>query len=478
MADGVSVIIIGAGPAGMAAATKLLENSVTNITVIEAESRIGGRVKSVEFGNTFVDEGAEYCDGEEGNVVYEMVKDLDLLEHSHPRTTKLYYSNGSRFNQALEEDLAEIILNYDSVIQEGDITGISLGEAFMNQYKKKIINKYTNDKEKLKIATEGVRLAENFILNQKGAISWYKPSARKHYEACKGDPAMSWKKRGFRIVFDILSKKYPDSSKQLPIDDKIILNKKISTIHWNDAANEVTARASDNTAYTANHIIFTPSLGVLKEEQDTLFKPPLPESKKKAIEAIGFGGVMKVFIHFPKKWWKDDDIFYFLWSNEDLKNAAKEFPHGPNKDGISWVSHILSFAQVETNPNTLIAWVSGDQVPEIEQIPAETVLDGCMYVMNKFLSKDYNITVAGKIIRSQWCSNPNFRGTYSFEKNGYFEEDVSYQTQLAEPLKNRRGLPVVLFAGEATNPKHYTSVHGAIESGRREAKRIIDLYAV
>ena len=36
---------------------------------------------------------------------------------------------------------------------------------------------------------------------------------------------------------------------------------------------------------------------------------------------------------------------------------------------------------------------------------------------------------------------------------------------------------VVLFAGEATNPKYPGMVHGAIGSGWREADRLIELYA-
>ena len=36
--------------------------------------------------------------------------------------------------------------------------------------------------------------------------------------------------------------------------------------------------------------------------------------------------------------------------------------------------------------------------------------------------------------------------------------------------------PVLLFAGEATHPTFYSSSHGALLSGQREAQRIVDLY--
>ncbi|PSN36046.1 Peroxisomal N(1)-acetyl-spermine/spermidine oxidase [Blattella germanica] len=35
---------------------------------------------------------------------------------------------------------------------------------------------------------------------------------------------------------------------------------------------------------------------------------------------------------------------------------------------------------------------------------------------------------------------------------------------------------VLLFAGEATHSTHFSTVHGAIETGWREAERIIKLY--
>lgn len=44
------MVVIGAGLAGLAAAKALLEQGFTNVTVLEASSRIGGRVQSVKLG--------------------------------------------------------------------------------------------------------------------------------------------------------------------------------------------------------------------------------------------------------------------------------------------------------------------------------------------------------------------------------------------------------------------------------------------
>lgn len=48
---------------------------------------------------------------------------------------------------------------------------------------------------------------------------------------------------------------------------------------------------------------------------------------------------------------------------------------------------------------------------------------------------------------------------------------------LAEPILDRQSRPVIQFAGEATNTHYHSTVHGAVESGWREAQRIIDFYS-
>lgn len=48
-----NVIIIGAGAAGLAAASRLVEKGLhpAQITILEAENRIGGRIHTVRHGN-------------------------------------------------------------------------------------------------------------------------------------------------------------------------------------------------------------------------------------------------------------------------------------------------------------------------------------------------------------------------------------------------------------------------------------------
>jgi spermine oxidase len=54
------IVIIGAGAAGISAATYLYKAGFENLVVLEAESRIGGRINTVAFGENVVDMGAQW----------------------------------------------------------------------------------------------------------------------------------------------------------------------------------------------------------------------------------------------------------------------------------------------------------------------------------------------------------------------------------------------------------------------------------
>lgn len=104
------IVIIGAGAAGIGAATKLYENGFTNITILEAENRIGGRIHSVEFGGSTVDLGGQWVHGENGNLVYDMVKHLDLLSPSFNTYEDMtfYLPDGSVLDRTITNKLFKI----------------------------------------------------------------------------------------------------------------------------------------------------------------------------------------------------------------------------------------------------------------------------------------------------------------------------------------------------------------------------------
>lgn len=54
------IVIIGAGPSGFAAATKLLSAGFQQIVILEAEPRFGGRIFTTPFGANVVDIGAQW----------------------------------------------------------------------------------------------------------------------------------------------------------------------------------------------------------------------------------------------------------------------------------------------------------------------------------------------------------------------------------------------------------------------------------
>ena len=52
--DSPSVIIIGAGAAGIAAASRLFKNGFKKVTILEAENRIGGRINTTTFSKYYI----------------------------------------------------------------------------------------------------------------------------------------------------------------------------------------------------------------------------------------------------------------------------------------------------------------------------------------------------------------------------------------------------------------------------------------
>lgn len=110
-----AIVVIGAGASGVAAATYLLEQGHKNLIILEAENRIGGRIHTVPFAANVVDLGAQWCHGEQDNVVYGLATSLqsDLLESNTAKYDRfeLVRSDGKIIDKAISDKLVALAMS-------------------------------------------------------------------------------------------------------------------------------------------------------------------------------------------------------------------------------------------------------------------------------------------------------------------------------------------------------------------------------
>lgn len=251
------------------------------------------------------------------------------------------------------------------------------------------------------------------------------------------------------------------------MESKIILNKEVRNIDWTKA--NIVVTCSDGSSYDADHVIVSLSLGVLKENYEVLFTPKLPQQKVNAIEGISIGTVDKIFLEFDRPFWnKDWAGFSLLWTEQDSKMIRE-------KAELSWLEDVFGFYKVDYQPNILCGWIGGPSARKMETLDEQTVYNGCVFLFEKFIGNRMKWTKPINILRSNWFSNKHFRGSYSFRS---LTTDMlkTSSLDLALPICDSFEKPLVMFAGEATSQHYYSTVHGALEAGRREADRVADFY--
>ncbi|XP_058128469.1 uncharacterized protein LOC131270888 [Anopheles coustani] len=468
------IVIIGAGAAGVAAATRLIERGYKNLKILEAENRIGGRIHTVPFGANVVDLGAQWCHGEKGNVCYELGSKYNVFDSNSARYERfvLTRSNGEQIPTEQSEKLLGLIW---SILEthKHELTGYrgSLGAFIMGKFRALLETPEYADVNN-ETAYQVLEFFHKFENSIEASDSWFDTSGPGylHYWECDGDLLLNWRDKGYRTVLEILMKRHPlaTSADAINLEDYTHFNKTVANINWTAGPDSlVSIRCTDNSVYDADHVICTISLGVLKERYQTMFTPDLPPIKRNAIQGLTIGTVNKLFLEFEKPFWPAGwQGLSLIWSAADLEEVRRS----PD----SWMEDVFGFYIVDYQPNVLCGWISGRNARRMERASDEDVRKACIFLLRKFM-KNVTIPEPVRFQRTSWYSNPNFRGSYTFRSMTTDLLNTS-ASHLAIPLTNSCGMPVVQFAGEATNDHYYSTVHGAVETGWREANRLIDLY--
>lgn len=352
------VVIIGAGLSGIAAAAMLVESGFHDVSILEAENRTGGRILSIPFANGTIDMGGQWVHGETNNVVYDLVRDKFELGSTGVDLTfpTFLLSEGKPANQSQVLPLTKLAEKIMTSYSEQSRFSGSLGEYFIARFGTGL--KSPEFAEIVpSLSQQVLDYYEKEINIWNGSRSWFDVSARGNTISSNndGNQFMTWRDRGYKTVFDFLTvsgfvvclftwwvqrensisqKKLPDPTKAIDIESKIQLNKKVLNIKLTSRPRKssVDMTCADGSKISADIVIFTGSLGVLKRNHLTLFTPKLPPSHVKAIETLGYGTLGKIFLEFEKPFWPSDmndwASYSLLWSKcdiEGLRGSDKEW---------------------------------------------------------------------------------------------------------------------------------------------------------
>nr|XP_009922892.1 PREDICTED: spermine oxidase isoform X4 [Haliaeetus albicilla] len=467
------IVVIGAGLAGLSAAKALLESGFTDVTILEATDRIGGRVQSVKLGHATFELGATWIHGSHGNPVYHLAEDNGLLEETtdgersvgrislYSKNGVAYHltNNGQRIPKDVVEEFSDLYNEVYNLTQEFFQRGKPVNAESQNS-----VGVFTRDVVRKRVKadpddTEAVKRLKLAMIQQYLKVESCESSSHSMDEVSLSEFG-EWTEIpgahhiipcGFIKIVEILARSIPESVIQL--------RKPVKCIHWNQSVSKEIERVADHN--------------ILKKRHESLFHPRLPEEKVMAIEKLGINTTDKIFLEFEEPFWSSEcNSIQFVWEDE-AESESLTYPEE------LWYKKICSFDVLyppERYGHVLSGWICGEEALIMEKCDDETVAETCTEMLRKFTGNP-NIPKPRRILRSSWGSNPNFRGSYSYTQVGSSGADVE---KLAKPLpyaESSKTAPMqVMFSGEATHRKYYSTTHGAVLSGQREAAHLIEMY--
>lgn len=215
-------------------------------------------------------------------------------------------------------------------------------------------------------------------------------------------------------------------------------------------ANGCTVECSDGTSYTADAVISTLPLGVMKRGAVD-FEPALPDEKVRAIQKLGYGVLNKIMLMFSHQFWDD---------------GVQTFGYCPGEESDRGEAFLFYVYSGTGQGNVLIAIVSGSAAMKQEERTSEESMKRTIEILRRiFNMKGRYVPEPTDYYVTRWYSDEYAGyGSYSFIPVGASGEEY---TTLGEPVGER-----LYFAGESTTRLHPATMHGAFCTGRLAASRV------
>lgn len=419
-----TVLVIGAGLAGLSAARQLSEQGF-DVRVIEARDRIGGRIwTSTRWPDVPLDLGASWIHGVEGNPLTAIAAKIKAATRltSYERAVA-YDVTGKPLSQARETRLDEWRTKIKQALRQAE-------QRDRDQSVQSVVASALRYDTLAPADQQLIEFHLNSSMENEYAGSARELSAHWHdaAEAFDGDDAVF--AQGFRVITEHLAQGL-----------RIERGQVVRAIEW--SGDEVRVKTA-TTQFTAQRVLITLPLGVLKANA-IQFSPPLPEKKHAAIQVLGMGLLNKCYLRFAKPFWPATVDWI-----EQVPPVRGEW--------TEWVSFTRAL-----NQPVLLGFNAADEARRMEGWTDEKIVASAMQTLRRIFGRatpdplDYQLT--------RWAADPFALGAYSFNALGATPQ---MRDDLAANIAGK-----LFFAGEATSRQHFGSAHGAYLSGLRAAREIV-----
>ena len=438
-----SIIIIGAGAAGLQAGRRLSAAGFS-VIILEAGAEPGGRILSLSAGgvsgfSVLVEGGAEFIHGELP-LSLELAREAGAeLEPVSAQMVRI--QAGKKAEDFMSGDWDELYK------QMGMLTEDMPFADFLSNYFPG--DRYAALRNSAGRMAEGYDLAD---LTKASTLSLYREWSAEEDDEVEYRPV-----GGYRRLIDFL---VGQCERQGCV---VHYSAVVNSVRWEHGG--VVVETADGQVYSAARLLSTVSLGVLKSGA-IRFMPELPADKVLSIERLGYGSVIKILLEFDQVFWrgkKKPGRTLFMISEEPVP---------------TW------WTQSADDCPVITGWVSGERMRVLRALDKEGRIDSALRSLAAIFAGDAGLgadggqasdegpmdvaALRGRLRASlvlDWEMAAAVRGGYSYDTVGAPRE----RKILGEPVDG-----TLFFAGEGL---YEGDVPGTVEaafcSGVMVADKII-----
>ena len=416
------VVIIGAGLAGLGAATALRRQG-RRAVVLEASERIGGRAWTTyprQLGGAWFDMGAMWLHNAEHNPLVPIVAATgETLIRSDATRTERTFVGARPATDAERDDYAGAWPRFEAAADR------LLRPGMPDVPLSAVARTLPDDAWATTVAGWEGSVVCNVEASHYSLLDWKRNELKGSNVAPQGGIGAFVRRR-------------------LGNGLDIRLNTRITDVSWNGPGGRVTVR-SDRGAFTARSCIVTVSTGVLRAGA-IAFDPPLPPHTQDCLHALPMGNAIKVVLRATSA----DRLDLPPYCLVDRQVGAEE---------------LLVLLQCWPRGRDYVqAWIGGAMAWALQRDGDAAAIDYARNELRRlFGGRADRLFAGGPTLVTRWGDDPLVRGSYAWVAPG----DADARARLAVPLSDGH----LLFAGEACHVGFAGTLGGAWLSGQDAAAR-------